>query len=666
MNGRSPMSYPLSLYARLFAFFVVLVAGCDQESETEVQATPPVAQQQPVPIAKAGDLKTASYLKKYCFECHRGETAEGQVNLATFAQERSIELLFDVYDQSVLESMPPEDSQQPSAAERSDFIRELESMLKEKGHDRKVQPGFGNYVDHEALFTPNNLEPASPKRVWRIDPSAMAEIGNKLAGRTVYRDKGQSVGKEHPSFTYRAPAHTFRDYDATSYFENTTTELALAYAKQIADYMEEIRFQPHQRRLDEADKLGTKQQRETRRNLIGPLDRIGETYRLLFDREIPESERKALADLDEHWAVAALILKSDAVFRMEVDMDAYELARTLGFALSEEGPDPELFKAVANRPLEEVLDERMQTDAFHWRLVRFLREYFEYDNAPNVFKDPEDQPKEEFKRGQQYHPIWHVADADHFCLRIVREDAAVLRQLLTSTLHSVQGGLNSLHIKILGRGASNGYRSGYHGIYGIAEEDLPPWRADHEVPHRKGMLHHPAWLIAFSDNEKNQAIQRGRWITTKLLGGYVPDAPVEVDASLPDDPSLTLRQKMRVTRESKCWACHRHMDDLGLPFEQFDFLGHYRAEELGKPVDVTGFALGAEIKDPYLYVETLADSRRVQQVFLRHAFRFFMGRNESLNDANTLIAMDEAFQPKGSLKAALRVLFLSDAYRQRH
>ena len=613
----------------------------------------------------ADDPTGALYLKKFCLDCHASSEAEGDVNLESFSEKHTLRMLFDVYDQTVLEYMPPEDAEQPTSDERAEFVRVLEQMQKAKGHDRKTMAGYGNYVDHKSLFTPNDQKTGTEKRVWRIDPSAMADIANKLVGRTIYRQQRQGVTKEHPSFTYRAPAHTFKDNASTSYFENTTTELALAYAKEIADYMEQYRFTPHQQQLDEAKNLPDAKKREGRLALIGPVDRIGVTYNLLFNRAITGEEREELAKLDDRWAVAALILKCEAVFRVESNMDAHELARTLGFAFNESGPDSALFEDVATRPLADVLDERMQTPEFNWRLVRFMREYFEYDKAANVFKDPEDQPKEVFKRGTQYRPLWHVEDADYFCLRIVQKDRHVLNQLLTSNLYSVKGGLNTTHIKILQRAAQNGYLYGYHGMYGIKEEQLPPWRQDYEVPDRLGMLHHPAWLISFSDNEKNQAIQRGRWITTKLLGGHVPDTPVEVDATLPADPTLTLREKMRVTRAQECWACHRQMNDLGLPFEQFDFLGRYRETELEKPVVVTGFALGKEVKDPYQYVHTLSQSRHVQQVFLRHVFRFFMGRNETLADANTLIAMDRAYQRDGSLKAAVKTFFLSDSFQKR-
>ena len=47
--------------------------------------------------------------------------------------------------------------------------------------------GYGNYVDHSLLLTPNDLQAGTDRRVWRIDPSAMADIANKLIGFPVYR-----------------------------------------------------------------------------------------------------------------------------------------------------------------------------------------------------------------------------------------------------------------------------------------------------------------------------------------------------------------------------------------------------------------------------------------------------------------------------------------------
>ena len=219
---------------------------------------------------------------------------------------------------------------------------------------------------------------------------------------------------------------------------------------------------------------------------------------LLFNRRITQQERKDLADLDTRSAIVALILKVESVFRLEVKMDDAELARTLGFALAEAGPDPQLYKDVTTRPLVQVLEQRMMTPEFNARVVRFMREYFEYDKAPGVFKDSKDLPKARVSRLNPYQPLWYVDDADHFCLNIIRKDQDVLKQLLTSNRYSIRGTLNTTHLKPLKRAAENFYNYGYYETYGLLEgngsRQVSPWRAEYLMKNRIGLLHHPAWL----------------------------------------------------------------------------------------------------------------------------------------------------------------------------
>ena len=171
----------------------------------------------------------------------------------------------------------------------------------------------------------------------------------------------------------------------------------------------------------------------------------------------------------------------------------------------------------------------------------------------------------------------------------------------------------------------------------------------------------------------NHAILRGRWIRERLLGGGIPDVPITVDAMLPDEPKKTLRERMRVTRETYCWTCHEKMDPLGLPFEMFNHAGLYRTSELNQPVDTTGEIidsgdpeLDGQVKNAIEMIEKLANSKRVEQVFVRHAFRFWMGRNETLNDAPVLQAAHEAYEESnGSFNALLTSLLTSDAFLYR-
>ncbi|NQV27517.1 MAG: DUF1588 domain-containing protein [Rhodopirellula sp.] len=191
---------------------------------------------------------------------------------------------------------------------------------------------------------------------------------------------------------------------------------------------------------------------------------------------------------------------------------------------------------------------------------------------------------------------------------------------------------------------------------------------------RLGILTHPSWLVSHSDAMDNHAIHRGRWIRERLLGGGIPDVPITVDAMLPDEPHNTLRERMRVTRETYCWTCHQKMDPLGLPFEIFNHAGLYRTTELGKPVDATGEiidsgdpTLDGKVENALEMIDRLAHSERVEQVFVRHAFRFWMGRNETINDAPVLQAAWHAYRDHdGSMKAMLASLLTSDAFLYRN
>jgi hypothetical protein len=190
---------------------------------------------------------------------------------------------------------------------------------------------------------------------------------------------------------------------------------------------------------------------------------------------------------------------------------------------------------------------------------------------------------------------------------------------------------------------------------------------------RMGVLTHPSWLVSHSDAMDNHAILRGRWIREKLLGGGIPDVPITVDAMLPDEPQNTLRERMRVTKKTYCWTCHRKMDPLGLPFEMYNHAGLYRETELNKPVDTTGEiidsgdpALDGKVANAIEMIERLAESKKAEQVFVRYAFRFWMGRNETLNDAHVLQDAYHAYRNNGgSIKSLLISLVTSDAFLYR-
>ena len=231
--------------------------------------------------------------------------------------------------------------------------------------------------------------------------------------------------------------------------------------------------------------------------------------------------------------------------------------------------------------------------------------------------------------------------------------------------------------------------------------DLKNWNYPTTQPtkmeHRKGILTHPAWLIAFAANTETDPIRRGKWVREKLLAGTVPDVPVTVDAVIPEDHHKTLRTRLeKVTEAEYCWGCHERMNPVGLPFEMYDDFGRYRLEEFLEhpdnlikkmpdkgppqddlrdiyktlPVDASGNLdgtgdpkLDGDVKDAIDLAERLGKSTKVRQSIIRHAFRYFMGRNEILSDSKTLIDADQAYvQSGGSFDAVIISLLTSDSF----
>ena len=127
-----------------------------------------------------------------------------------------------------------------------------------------------------------------------------------------------------------------------------------------------------------------------------------------------------------------------------------------------------------------------------------------------------------------------------------------------------------------------------------------------------------------------------------------------------------------------------------MPFEGFDDFGRIRTVEslehpenlvqrrngneadLYKtlPVDTSGYLdgtldpdLDGAVDDAFDLIDRLAQSDRVRQSIIRHAFRFFIGRNEMLSDSKTLIDADNAYVTSGgSFKAVIVSLLTSDSF----
>ena len=327
------------------------------------------------------------------------------------------------------------------------------------------------------------------------------------------------------------------------------------------------------------------------------------------------------------------------------------------------------------------------------RLVQFFQQYFGYTRAPDVFKD-------DLRHGGKHDPRRLVSDADWTVLHILSQDRDVLKELLTTDRFAVKEGRFKRDKK--NPDAPVFYNSyGSLAAYNLTESPQVKQgvaRTSMPAGQRASMLTHPAWLVAHSTNFHTDPVRRGKWILGHLLGYDVPELPISVQAQLPEWHDKTIRQRFSVVKAEACWRCHKKMNPLGEPFEAYDDFGRFRDkhlvgadgnivetvfEQLNRfnpqhvvdatpkiPVDTTGQLFGTG--DPRLdgpvgnvgeLMNRLAKSERVRQVFIRHVFRYFMGRNETLTDSPTLMAMDKAYVSSGgSFKETLVVLVTSDSF----
>ena len=450
-----------------------------------------------------------------------------------------------------------------------------------------------------------------------------------------------------------------------------------------------------------------------------PTDEESKRFVALMRQNIKDVGR----EIGIKYTLAAVFLMPEAVFRLEVGsnkadargrvlLKPREIAHALAYALTDKRPDGWLLDAADKGELDTdqgvaaavkrmLEDPKLQKP----RILRFFQQYFEYQKAGEVFKD-----SKEFA-GHEVREL--VNDTDRLVEYILEQDKNVLFELLTTNKSFVghkkadeitkkrEEGLrkfNEEKAKNPEKFKDKEYKPFGRSIYESYNLEDFPKEQPTELPksERAGILTQPAWLVAFSKADENDVIHRGKWVRERLLGGVVPDVPITVDAQLPEEPHNTLRARMRVTEEAYCWQCHKLMNRVGYPFESFDHFGRRRSAEpvfdpeatkknvdakgkhLGDvmkdmPVNATGgieFALDAKLEGDVdgaiEFIHKIAKSEVVEQVFVRHAFRYWMGRNETLGDARSLQSIHKAYKDSGgSMNALITAMLTSESFLYR-
>ena len=187
-----------------------------------------------------------------------------------------------------------------------------------------------------------------------------------------------------------------------------------------------------------------------------------------------------------------------------------QLARSLAYALTDQKPDEQLWKAAQEGKLSRREDVRQQVQRMLTddslskpRVLRFFQEYFGYTTASDVFKDETTRKEAGIPGRGDWFPMFFVNDTDRLVLHILQKDKHVLRELLTTPKTFTLNG-DFKEAENLKKTPDLPLRRSATNILAIYEIPLTrkEWSPDKpfSMPkeHRMGILTHPSWLIAHS------------------------------------------------------------------------------------------------------------------------------------------------------------------------
>jgi hypothetical protein len=280
----------------------------------------------------------------------------------------------------------------------------------------------------------------------------------------------------------------------------------------------------------------------------------------------------------------------------------FELASRLSFFLWSSIPDDELLDAAAAGTLRkpDILRRqvtRMLADSRSRSLVTnfaaqwlFLRDVETKEPDVYLFRDFDESVRAAF-----------VRETDLFLDSILRENRSVL-ELLTADYTFVNETLAK-----------------HYGIPHITGSHFRRVTLPKDSP-RRGLLGQGSILSITSYSTRTSAVLRGKYVLENLLASAPPPPPADVP-SLNTERSgkpLSMKEAMQAHRASPgCAGCHAKMDPIGFALENFDALGRWRAEENGRPLEVTStlpdgtIVNGVEgvrqlvLRDPALFVEAM-------------------------------------------------------------
>ena len=313
----------------------------------------------------------------------------------------------------------------------------------------------------------------------------------------------------------------------------------------------------------------------------------------------------------------------------------YEVASVLAYGLTGSAPSAALLDRVGMGALGSpagiaaVAQELEQSAAGQAHLGRFFNAWLSWDAVKFTTKDP---------AVYQLSPELAQAMSDE-------------QRLLVSATYQTGGGLAEL---LLAPKSYVNLALAQH--YGWPGDGLGTELLERPRPAGQGlgMLAQGAFLTRAATSNSSSPTQRGVFVLGTLGCLALGQPPPVVPEIVPPTSEITTRERYETVHGvSGCSACHGRFDPIGFGLENFDGVGRYRTQEVGKPINAAGSSsdfAGVAFNGPDELAQALAAQPQLHQCFAGQVASYVFG--VSVSDG-------QCIAPPGSYAATSGIGFAS-------
>ena len=610
-----------------------------QLSDNEISAAEQLDfHQQVIPV-----LKTA------CFECHAGESANGDLDLEALVRSTPLVVnrshWINVIQQLKVRSMPPADADQPSEADRRMLTAWLTNAIENFDYSTVRQPGYETarrltHVEYNNTvrdLTGIDLRPADRFPVDMTATSGFENSANSLFVQPILMER--YVGAAEAIVAAAWPESPSSPPQRAAWQELLGEVEDLAAEGMAENVLRRFATRAYRRPVE--------------RDELAPLL----SY---FEQRVREgvSAKSALKDvLQVVLASPSFLIRSEQSgpqTDLAFPVTDWELAGRLSYFLWASMPDDQLFRLAETNQLRELGVLADQVD----RMLRdpkartlgglFAAQWLGFIDLDRVRPGQIDNP-------------W----ATDSLIKSMKQESAMLFNSLVQQNASIDRLVDADYTFV------NEELAKHYGMQGVSGEHMQ--RVSLRDTPRRGVLGHGSVLAVTSFPGRTSPVIRGNWILTRLLGTPPPPPPPNVsefDERVAENRRLNQRQKLEAHRDNpNCYACHSLIDPLGFALEKFDWFGRHQPTRKERPVDATGKLPGGKSFRGLTGLSQTLLSERLDDLTIqltRKMLSYALGRQLEYYDEATVRELVQQLQKDDRrLRSVVHAIVQSDAFQMK-